>query len=199
MELDGELMRSLIAALVANNVTVDPTLVAMEALYFGDDPKVLERLEPQRAPPSVISLWGPDWQQRNPFVFTNPMGVARDLTSGKDVFPVALQIVRRLHEGGVRLTAGSDVGMPWITPGVSLHRELELLVQAGIDEADVIVMATRNGAEGLSLEDRLGTVEAGKLADLVVLSADPLSDIRKTRSLTAVYKGGELVYPATAP
>ena len=82
------------------------------------------------------------------------MGVARDLTSGKDVFPVALQIVRRLHEGGVRLTAGSDVGMPWITPGLSLHRELELLVQAGIDEADVIVMATRNGAEGLSLEDQ---------------------------------------------
>ena len=89
--------------------------------------------------------------------------------------------------------------MPWITPGVSLHRELELLVQAGIDEADVIVMATRNGAEGLSLEDRLGTVEAGKLADLVVLTADPLSDIRNTRSVAAVYKAGELVYPATPP
>ena len=89
--------------------------------------------------------------------------------------------------------------MPWITPGVSLHRELELLVQAGIDEADVIVMATRRGAEGLGLEDRLGTVEAGKLADLVVLSADPLSDIRNTRSVTAVYKAGELVYWATPP
>ena len=197
VELDGELMSSLIAALVANNVTVDPTLVAMESLYFGDDPKVLERLEPERAPPSVVSLWGPDWQQRNPFVFTNPMGIARDLTSAKDVFPVALKIVRRLHEGGVRMTAGSDVGMPWITPGVSLHRELELLVHAGIDEAEVIVMATRNGAEGLSLEDQLGTVEAGKLADLVVLSADPLPDIRNTRKVAAVYKAGELVDPAT--
>ena len=199
VELDGELMSSLIAALVTNNVTIDPTLVAMESLHFGDDPRVLERLEPQRAPPAVVSLWGPEWQQRNPFVFTNPMGVARDLTSGKGVFPVALEIVRRLHEGGVRLTAGSDVGMPWITPGVSLHRELELLVQAGIDEADVIVMATRNGAEGLGLEDRLGTVEAGKLADLVVLSADPLLDIRNTRSVTAVYKAGELVYQVTPP
>ena len=89
--------------------------------------------------------------------------------------------------------------MPWMTPGVSLHRELELLVQAGIDEADVIVMATRNGAEGLGLEDQLGTVEAGKLADLVVLSADPLADIRNTRSVAAVYKAGELVYPATPP
>ena len=199
MELDGELMSSLIAALVANDVTVDPTLVVMESLYFGDDPKVLERLEPQRAPPSVVSLWGSDWQQRNPFVFTNPVGIAQNFTSGKDVFPVALQIVRRLHEGGVRLTAGSDLGMPWMTPGVSLHRELELLVQAGIDEADVIVMATRNGAVGMGLEDRLGTVEAGKLADLVVLSADPLADIRNTRSVAAVYKAGELVYPATPP
>ena len=198
VELDGELMSSLIAALVANDVTVDPTLVAMESLYFGDDPKVLERLEPQRAPRAVVSLWGPHWRQRNPFVFTNPSGVARDLTSARGVFPVALRIVRRLHEGGVRLTAGSDVGMPWITPGVSLHRELELLVRAGIDEADVIVMATRNGAEGLSLEDQFGTVQAGKLADLVVLSADPLSDIRNTRSVAAVYKGGKLVYRATA-
>ena len=199
VELDGELMNSLITALVTNDVTVDPTLVVMESLYFGDDPKVLEQLEPQRAPPSVVALWGPDWRQRNPFVFTNPMGIARAFTSGKEVFPVALQIVRRLHEGGVRLTAGSDLGMPWITPGVSLHRELELLVQAGIDEADVIVMATRNGSEGLSLEDRLGTVEAGKLADLVVLTADPLSDIRNSRSVAAVYKAGELLYPATPP
>ncbi len=199
VELDGELMNSLIAALVDNNVTVDPTLVVMESLYFGDDPEVLERLEPQRAPPSVVAHWGPDWRQRNPFVFTNPMGILRAFTSGKDVFPVALQIVRRFHEGGVRLTAGSDLGMPWITPGVSLHRELELLVQAGIDEADVIVMATRNGAEGLSLEDRLGTVETGKLADLVVLTADPLSDIRNSRSVAAVYKAGGLVYPATTP
>ena len=79
MELDGELMSSLIAALVANEVTVDPTLVLMESLYFGDDPKVLERLEPQRAPPLVVSLWGPDWRQRNPFVFTNPVGVALKL------------------------------------------------------------------------------------------------------------------------
>ncbi|MDE2925964.1 MAG: amidohydrolase family protein [Acidobacteriota bacterium] len=199
VELDGELMNSLIAALVDNDVTVDPTLVVMESLYFGDDPKVLERLEPQRAPPSVVALWGPDWRHRNPFVFTNPMGILRAFTSGKDVFPVALQIVRMFHEGGVRLTVGTDVGMPWITPGVSLHRELELLVQAGIDETDVIVMATRNGAEGLGLEDQLGTVVAGKLADLVVLTADPLSDIRNTRSVSAVYKAGELVYPATPP
>ena len=199
VELDGDLMNSLIAALVANDVTVDPTLVVMESLYFGDNPKVLERLEPERAPAAVVAPWGPDWRQRNPFVFTNPMGIARAFTSGKDVFPLALRIVRRLHEGGVRLTAGSDLGMPWITPGASLHRELELLVQAGIDEAGVIVMATRNGAEGLSLEDQLGTVEAGKLADLVVLTADPLLDIRNTRSLAAVYKAGELVYPVTAP
>ena len=63
----------------------------------------------------------------------------------------------------------------------------------------MIVMATRNGAEGLGLEDQLGTVEAGKLADMVVLSADPLLDIRNTRSVAAVYKAGELVYRATPP
>ena len=195
LELDGELMSSLIAALVENDVTVDPTLVVAESLYFGDDPKVLERLEPHRAPAAIVSQWGPDWERRNPFVFTNPVGVLRELTSAKNVFPIALQIVQRLHEGGVRLATGSDVGMPWITPGVSLHRELELLVQAGIHEGAVIVMATRHGAEGLGLDDHLGTIEAGKLADLVVLSADPLQDIRNTRSIAAVYKAGKLLGP----
>jgi hypothetical protein len=187
-------MNSLVVALVANDVTVDPTLVMMESLYFGDDPSVLERLEPQRAPPEVLSLWGPEWERRNPFVFSDPMGVVQDFTSGKDVFPIALQIVRTLHERGVRLAAGSDLGMPWITPGVSFHRELELLVQAGISEADAIVIGTRNGAECVGLDNRVGTVEEGKLADLVVLSSDPLEDIHNTRSVKAVYQAGELVY-----
>ena len=194
VELDGNSMNSLVAALVANDVTVDPTLVMMESLYFGDDPAVLERLEPQRAPPEVLSLWGPEWERRNPFVFSDPMGVVQDFTSGKDVFPIALQIVRTLHERGVRLAAGSDLGMPWITPGVSFHRELELLVQAGISEADAIVIGTRNGAESVGLDNRVGTVEEGKLADLVVLSSDPLEDIHNTRSVKAVYQAGELVY-----
>ena len=74
VELDGELMSSLIAALVANNVTVDPTLVVMESLYFGDDPKVLKRLEPQRAPPSVRLALGFGLAAAKPVRLHQPRG-----------------------------------------------------------------------------------------------------------------------------
>jgi imidazolonepropionase-like amidohydrolase len=79
---------------------------------------------------------------------------------------------------------------------VGLHEELELLVAAGIPPLEVLTIATRNGAETLGLLDEIGTVEAGKRADLLVLSADPTADIRNTRSIEAVIQGGEVMRPA---
>ncbi len=109
--------------------------------------------------------------------------------------PIAKEIVRTLHERGVRITAGSDIFMPWLTPGVSLHRELELLVEAGISPRDVLSIATRNGAEAVGMLSEIGTIEEGKLADLVVLTEDPIEDIRNTRSIEAVYKSGKRYAP----
>ena len=182
---------ALIEALVNNGVAVDPTLVIMQTLYFGDDLRILERLEPDLASPNILESWGEGWQEGNPVLVDNP----QELTFGKGVFSIAREIVRRFHEGGVHLAVGTDVGMPWITPGVSFHREMELLVEAGIAPADVLVMATRNGAETIRASNERGTIALGKLADLIVLGKSPIDDIRNTRSIEAVYKGGKFYRP----
>ncbi len=104
------------------------------------------------------------------------------------------EIVRELEEHGVRLLAGSDAPNPGARPGAGLQDELLLLVRAGLPPARVLQIATRDAAEFMGLADSLGTVEEGKLADLVLLDADLLSDIRNTKRIAAVVAEGEFVY-----
>jgi imidazolonepropionase-like amidohydrolase len=74
-----------------------------------------------------------------------------------------------------------------------VHRELELLVGGGITPAEAIVIATRNSARFLGLLDEVGTIEVGKAADLVLVSADPTADINHLKQIAAVIKGGAVV------
>ena len=191
VDLDAPEFDSLAAALIEHEVTVDPTLVIIQSLYYGDDLSILERLEPEAASPSIHATWGDGWESANPRTMTAPQALAE----GKVIWPIATEIVRRLHESGVNVAAGTDVGMPWITPGVSFHRELELLVEAGIPEVAVILIATRNGARGLGKEDLLGIIAPGLSADLVLLRQDPLIRIQNTRSIEAVYLRGQRYDP----
>ena len=85
---------------------------------------------------------------------------------------------------------GTDTGDPWSYPGEELHHELELLVKAGLTPAEALRTATINPATFLNAEDSFGTVEPGHLADLVLLTANPLDDIRNTRKIDAVFIGG---------
>lgn len=192
VDLDAPEFDSLVAALIEHEVTVDPTLVNHQSLYYGDDLSILERLEPEAASPSIHATWGVGWESANPFILTAPQA----FLEGKVIWPIATEIVRRLHESGVNVAVGTDVGMPWITPGVSLHRELELLVEAGIPEAEVILLATRNGARGLGKEDLFGVIAPGLSADLLLLRRDPLIKIQNTRSIETVYLGGRPFDPS---
>ena len=116
-----------------------------------------------------------------------------DRTRPRAFLAWAFGAVRLLHEGGVQLLAGTDVGNPFLFPGASLHRELELFVQAGLTPHDALRSATLNPARFLNATDSLGTVAPGKLADLVLLDADPLTDIRNTRRITLVVLDGRVV------
>ena len=80
-----------------------------------------------------------------------------------------------------------------MTPGYVFHHELALYQEAGIPPLDILMMATHNGAEALGVLDDVGTITQGKRADLIVLSANPISDIRNTQKIELVFQAGELI------
>jgi imidazolonepropionase-like amidohydrolase len=108
------------------------------------------------------------------------------------IVPLQAENTRLLNESGVLLLAATDVGIPMLVPGLSLHEELVLLAEAGLTPLEALRAATLNPARVLGLSDSLGTVEVGKLADLVLLEADPLVNIRNTQRIRAVVANGRL-------
>lgn len=109
-------------------------------------------------------------------------------------YATARESVTALQEAGVTILSGTDSveqeGMPFSIPlGASLHRELELLVQAGLPVAQVLASATGRAATCWGLEDR-GEIRVGARADLVLLEGDPLQDIAATRSIQGVWVAG---------
>jgi imidazolonepropionase-like amidohydrolase len=100
--------------------------------------------------------------------------------------------VRRLRDAGVPIAMGTDAGNPGTAHGPSVYREMEALQSAGMSAADVFASATIVAARALGRSSEVGSLEAGKLADLIVLDADPLADIANVRRLRFVMKGGAL-------
>ncbi|HEX7242350.1 MAG TPA: amidohydrolase family protein, partial [Longimicrobiaceae bacterium] len=117
-------------------------------------------------------------------------GFSRSDPAYRAAYEQHLRTVGAMHRAGVPILAGTDVLNPYIFPGYSLHDELELLARAGLSPLDALRTATLNPARYLGRADSLGTVAAGKLADLVLLDADPLADVRNTRRIRAVVAGG---------
>ena len=115
-----------------------------------------------------------------------------DQRAGARVFQKSLEVVRDLNSAGVPLLAGTDVS----SRSAALHDELALLVRAGLTPMEALQTATRNPAVFTgTLRDR-GTIEPGKIADLVLLKGNPLVNIQNTRAITAVVAGGRLWRPA---
>lgn len=107
----------------------------------------------------------------------------------KVMTPVAQDNMKRLNDVGKDIVAaGTDQ-----TSGAALHRELELLAGGGISPADIVVIATRNAARALGKLEELGTIEAGKLADMVLLRADPTRDVQNAKQIDTVIKDGRII------
>ncbi len=104
-----------------------------------------------------------------------------------------LQLTKMMHDRGVKILSGTDIPNFELVPGESLHHELELLVEAGINTSDVIKIATKNGAEALNLMNQTGTIEPGKQADILILSANPVEDIENTKRIEAVISNGRII------
>jgi imidazolonepropionase-like amidohydrolase len=105
---------------------------------------------------------------------------------------VMAENLRRVHAAGVTIATATDAGNPLTLHGPSIYAEMEAMQAAGLPASDILVMSTRNGAMAMGRLKDFGTLEAGKLADLLVLVEDPRVDVKAFRSRLQVMKGGRL-------
>ena len=105
---------------------------------------------------------------------------------------VMAENLRRVHAAGITVATATDAGNPLTLHGPSIHNEMEAMQAAGLSPRAIVVMSTRNGARAMEREGDFGTLEAGKLADLLILRDDPTEDVRAFRSLTHVMRAGVL-------
>lgn len=189
VDLEGKEIKELVSTLIGQGVGIDPTLVVFEAVFWGDTPAYTAHPDLSLTPPTILE----SWKRGNHTSAWTP----DDFAQAKATWPNVLALTKKMYDKGVLILSGSDTPNPFVIPGVSLHRELELLVDAGIAETEVLKIATHNGALALGVLDKTGTIEAGKQADFLLLEADPLEDIEHTRAISLIFKNGRAFKPET--
>jgi hypothetical protein len=188
LDLDNPQCRALVALLARKKVPVDPTLtVFRNMLLLSDLEEVHGHADVGRMPARLRDSW---------HKYRRGQGLApSSLDRRRKEFQKYKDLTGILHRAGVPLLAGTDAPEPYCPPGFSLHQELELLVESGLSPSAALQAATINTARALRRADDLGSIAPGKLADLVVLTADPTADIRNTRKIERVIRGGRVCDP----
>jgi imidazolonepropionase-like amidohydrolase len=184
---DESKCRKLFALLAENHTWQVPTLILKQMNYFSGDLRYFtDSPRLKYVPADELAMW-------QPYIARQKNLSEDEKNLRKNVWHAYLVLVEAMHHAGVEFMAGTDVGNEYIYPGFSLHDELALLVKAGLSPMEALQAATRNPAKFLGVFDRLGTVEKGKLADLVVLDANPLEKISNTQRIYAVVLNGRLL------
>jgi hypothetical protein len=183
LDLDSPQVRSFVQLLKDHGTVVDPTVNAFEDLFVNR--------------PGVV---GPGYTA---VADRLPPQVRRSLISGglpvpegkdqryRDSMQALLHMVKLLHDSGITLVPGTDS-----LPGFAYHRELELYEQAGIPARDILRMATLGAARVMKRDGELGSIEPGKLADLVLIDGDPAQHVTDIRRTALVIKDGNVLDPA---
>ncbi len=184
---------ALIEQIVAHHIVIDPTIVILEALFDG--PLVLvDDWERYLTPQAALIL------AQRARVFDGLRNAAGTDREEWDLVVAAVldkqrELARRVHEAGGRVVGGTDPVFIEVLPGYGMHRELEHFVLAGLTELEAIRACTLHAAEALELQDDLGSIEPGKLADLIVVDGDPSSDIQAVGNTRIVFQAGARLSP----
>ena len=186
---DRNVAEPLFARFAANHTWVTPTLASLHMFAYEDTERWDEDRRRRYLMPGMLATWGDRAKSSS-----NLTQQQTALLSGYDKkqFSHALDSVALMHKAGVSIMAGTDTGASNqnMFPGFSLHDELGYLVKGGLTPLEALQCATLNAAKWLNRIDALGTVEPGKLADLVLLDDDPLKDIHNTTKISEVFLGG---------
>jgi imidazolonepropionase-like amidohydrolase len=182
---------ALFARFVKNGTWQCPTLVVNRSYEHFDDGIFMHKKWLKYIPSDTRDLWkkmGDD---------TGKQRSAQYWSDAHRQFPEELKLVGRMYRAGVAILAGTDTYNPYVFPGFSLHEELSLLVEAGLPPMAALQEATIGPARFMGQAERRGTVEVGKVADLVLLDRNPLADIHNSTSIRAVILGGKLMSRAS--
>lgn len=189
LDLSNPLCESLVAELARRKTYVDPTLaVFRNMILLPDVPEVRDHPDNATVPRRLREFWP---------VYLKRAGCPQggELEDRRREFAKFQELTGKLYRAGVPLLAGTDSPEPQVPPGFSLHQELEMLVESGLPPAAALKAATLHNAASLKQEKHLGSISKDKLADIVLLSANPLDDIRHTRRIELVLRGGKVCRP----
>ena len=182
LEADQAKLDTLIREMVSRRVAYSPTLSIHHTIAFARDRDAFREAAAMSNPPEATLK---EWE-----------GLAKqpiDLAPFKKAWPVMQQFVKRFYDAGGMLIVGTDTAAVYQAPGLSAHEEMRLMVELGVPALDALRAGTINGARALGIERETGSIEPGKMADIVIIDADPLADINNTRKIAQVIKGG-MVY-----
>jgi imidazolonepropionase-like amidohydrolase len=178
-ELNGKFVR--------NQTWQVPTLILLRNVAYptSETDPITKDSRTKYVPRSLLEKWLASLVNRT-------KSGRRDVLN-RELLQKSIDVVGLMQSLGVRIMAGTDTGAPYVFPGSALHDELALLVQAGLTPMQALQAATKNPADFLGKTKTQGTVEQGKFADLLLLDANPLDDIRNTEKIRAVVLRGKLL------
>ena len=191
--VDDEAVDEKFVALVKESGTIyTSTLIVMEGYgdVLGGNVRMMD-VERELGDPDVVMTWsevplGDDAEEIR----------ARRRARLERTMPVMQQNLKTMQDGGAIIAAGTDAGNIGTLHGPAIHREFELMAEAGLTPREILVNATKNAALVFAAEPEMGTIEKGKFADLLVLDADPLEDVANLQRIHRVVKGGVALDPA---
>ncbi len=181
---DRRKAEQLFARFVKNQTWQVPTLEIKRVLSYVDDGSFYNDPRMKYIPAAELESWKPE----NAFFLK--YRTPEFIRVKKLLYEKEFDLVREMHRAGVKFMLGTDIPAYYAYTGFTVHDELALFVQAGFTPLEALQTATINPAKFLGLEKSLGTVEKGKIADLVLLDANPLENITNTKKISAVVVGG---------
>ena len=182
----AEKAADLYATFVDNGTWYVPTLSIFSAAIFRTADTPPDEAKRKYLAPLILDIFADQYKSTGGFE-------PPDEALRRELMQRILGYVGELHRAGIPLLAGTDAPVSHVYPGFTLHDELALFVEAGLTPLEALQTATLNPAKFSGQVDSLGTVEAGKIADLLLLEANPLEDIRNTAKIAGVVVGGRFL------
>jgi hypothetical protein len=180
-------LQALLQQLKAYDSWICPTLTVNRGIAYMNDSTLLNHPNMQYLGVFYRNFWDP----AKDFRFKTWTSETFDLY--RKEFEIKLQVVKAMHDAGIRLLAGTDYPNPHCYPGFGIHEELEWMVKAGLTPAQALRTATINPAIYFNMEKQMGTIAEGKTANLVLLDANPLENISNTQKINTVVVNGKFL------